>query len=153
MEFDQSTLCEIEVSYNPIVKPSQRPKINSAEDAYRILRQAWDENKINMVEEFKVMLLDRQNKVLGQLSLFQGGLSSMAVDPKIVFAVALKSLASQIIVAHNHPSGNLKASHQDIGLTKKLVQIGLLHDLPVIDHLIVTSEGYCSFSNEGMMPS
>ncbi|MEQ9297612.1 MAG: JAB domain-containing protein [Cyclobacteriaceae bacterium] len=99
------------------------------------------------------MLLDRQNKVLGQRTLFQGGLSSMAVDPKIVFAVALKSLASQVIIAHNHPSGNLKASNQDIALTKKLVRIGELHDLPVIDHLIVTDEGYYSFSNEGMMPS
>jgi DNA repair protein RadC len=81
----------------------------------------------------------------------KGGQAGTVVDPKIIFKVALEHNAASLIVAHNHPSGNLKPSEADITLTKKLKQAGLMLDLPVYDHLIVTDNGFLSMADEGLM--
>ena len=102
-------------------------------------------------EEFYIILLNRANKVLGWYKVSEGGMSGTVVDPKLVFSIALKSMASAILLSHNHPSGNLKPSNEDINLTKRLKEAGALLEIPVLDHLILTSDGYYSFADEGMM--
>lgn len=97
------------------------------------------------------MLLNRANKVIGILKLSTGGTSATIAEPKLVFASSILSNASSIILAHNHPSGNLTPSQADIDLTKKLKEAGKFLEIPVLDHLIVTSEGYYSFADEGLI--
>ena len=98
-----------------------------------------------------VLCLNRANRVLGWAKINQGGLSGTVSDPKVIFQVALKSNACSLIIAHNHPSGNLRPSEADILLTRKLKEAGLMLDLPVLDHLIVSSEGFYSFADEGLL--
>jgi DNA repair protein RadC len=143
-------LAEIEVSYRTTVKASERRKITTSKDAESIFREIWSDT-MELKEEFHILLLNRANKVLGWYKVSEGGMSGTVVDPKLIFSTALKGLASSIILAHNHPSGNLKPSTQDIGLTKQLKQAGMLLEIPILDHLILTSEGYYSFADEGIM--
>jgi len=142
---------EIQLTYNPVVKPSQRPKIEQSIDAYKLLLNNWDLGKIDFIEQFKIMLLNRANKVLGILDVSTGGVAGTIADPKVIFSAALKANASVIILSHNHPSGNLKPSQADIDLTRKLIAAGSYLDINVIEHIIVTSEGYFSFADEGLM--
>lgn len=142
---------EIELVYKSSVKPSERLKISCSRDAYTIFKSNWDENKIGFVEQFFVLLLNRANKVLGIVPISSGGISGTVADPKLVFAAALKTNSSYLILAHNHPSGNLKPSEADRNLTKQLKEAGRFLDLPVLDHLIITTEGYFSFTDEGLL--
>ena len=103
------------------------------------------------MEEFSVLVLNRANRVLGYARISQGGLSGTVADPKVIFQIALKSNSCSIIIAHNHPSGNTQPSEADIQLTRKLKDAGAVLDLPVLDHLILTSEGYYSFADEGLL--
>jgi len=144
-------VAEIQLSYTPKVKAADRPKITSSRDAYGIFRCSWDENLIDFVEQFKVMLLNRANKILGVLEVSTGGMSGTVADPKLIFAAALKAGASGMILSHNHPSSNLQPSDADILLTKKVKAGGELLEISVLDHLIVTSEGYFSFADEGLL--
>jgi len=96
-------------------------------------------------------LLNRANRVLGVVTISQGGIAGTVVDPKIIFAAALKSGASGIILAHNHPSGNHLPSQADIRTTKKIVEIGQLLELPILDHLILCTDNYYSFKDQGVM--
>jgi DNA repair protein RadC len=95
------------------------------------------------------MLLNRQNKVTGIFTVSLGGIAGTVADPKLIFGCALKAAASGIILAHNHPSGCLQASHADIDLTKKLRDGGKLLDIQILDHIIITGEAYFSFADEG----
>ena len=106
---------------------------------------------MDFIEQFKLLLLNRGNRVLGLLEVSSGGVAGTVADPKVIFAAALKASASSIILAHNHPSGQLKPSSADIALTNKLKRGGELLDIQVLDHLILSSEGYYSFADEGMM--
>jgi DNA repair protein RadC len=142
-------VAEIQLSYKNNVSPKLRPIITCPKDAYDILLNNWDLNKIEFVEQFKVMLLNRASKVIGLFELSTGGVSATIVDPKLIFAAAIKSNASYIIVCHNHPSGNLKPSNADIKLTQKIAEAGKLLDLPIKDHLIIAVDGYYSFADAG----
>ena len=147
----QHQVAEIQLTYRSNVKPSQRPKVNSSKDAFEIFRQSWDLDKIELMEQFKVMLLNRANKVIGIFDLSTGGVSGTVADPKLIFAAAIKSNATSIILAHNHPSGNLKPSESDINLTRKVKEGGKLLEIAVIDRIIVTTEGHFSFADEGII--
>jgi len=152
MNFPEWTrVAEVELVYKTTVKPSQRPKINSVKDCYELLKELWNENTIEMQEEFKVMLLNRGNKVIGVYKASAGGLTGTVADPRLILAAALKSLAVSIILSHNHPSGNLKPSKADEELTQKIKAAAAYHDIRVIDHIIITSEGYYSFADEGLL--
>ncbi len=144
-------VAEIRLSYRTKVKPSERPKIASSKDAYEILMQGWDPDKIELQEQFKVLLVNRAHRVLGQLELFTGGVSGTVADPKLIFAAAIKAAASGFIVAHNHPSGNLTASQSDIDLTKKLREGGKYLEMQLLDHIIMTTDGYFSFADQGLL--
>lgn len=97
------------------------------------------------------MLLNRANKVLGYYLVSIGGLTGTVVDQRIIFQVALKANACSIILAHNHPSGQLTPSQADIDLTKKIVSAGQFLDITVLDHIILTAENSYSFADEGLM--
>lgn len=146
-----TTVAEIELVYKSKVRPSERPLINSSRNCYELLLQTWDGNKIDFVEQFKVLLLNRCNRVLGIYELSTGGITGTVADTRLVMAAALKSNAVAIILSHNHPSGNLKPSRSDEELTKKIKEAGKLLDIQVLDHIIVTSEGYYSFADEGTL--
>jgi DNA repair protein RadC len=104
-----------------------------------------------MQEEFKVLLLNRGNKVIGIYEASAGGLTGTVADPRLILAAAIKSLAVSIILSHNHPSGNLKPSRADEELTQKIKVAANYHDIKVIDHIIITSEAYYSFAEEGLL--
>jgi len=142
---------EVELVYRNKIPPADRPKIISSFDAYDILVNAWELNKIDLVEHFNILLLNKANHCIGFSHISSGGTSACLVDPKIVFATALKANASAIIAAHNHPSGNLKPSRADIALTEKLVAAGKMLDLPIMDHLIITPLKYYSFAEDGLI--
>jgi len=144
-------IAEVELIYRSKVKASDRPKITRSNDAYELFMKYWDENKLEFVEQFKVMLLNKANRVLGICEISTGGISGTVADPKLIFMAALKSNASFIVIAHNHPSGNLKPSRQDEELTGKIKEAGKFLDLPLLDHLIITDEGFFSFADEGLL--
>lgn len=146
------TITEVELIYRNKLKKTDRPKIKSSMDAYNLLIQSWDHNKIDLLEEFKILLLDRNNACMGISNIAQGGVSACVVDPKIIFSTALKAKASGLIIAHNHPSGNLIPSQSDIDLTTKLHAGARLLEMAILDHLIVTDIGYHSMADEGTMP-
>jgi len=150
MKIDYFHVSEIKVSYSDKVKASERAKICASKDAANILNTVF-EDCIQHHEEFYVMLLNRSNRVLGISCISKGGISGTVVDVKIILQTALKANASGLIVAHNHPSGNLTASREDIKITKKLKNACQLLDLSLLDHLIITDEGYLSFADEGML--
>ena len=150
-EKDPWEVAEIQLSYKPKVKASQRPTVTNAADAYEVFRKYWNEDKIEFVEDFNVMILNRARRVLGIFNASSGGRSGTVADPKVVFAGAIARAACSIIVAHNHPSGNTTPSEMDLRLTRKLKQGGELLDIPVLDHIIMSSEGYTSLANEGLM--
>jgi DNA repair protein RadC len=146
-----SRVAEVELIYRNHVKPSQRPHVLKSKDAYDCFLATWNEYKIEFVEQFKVMLLNRAGRVLGIVEVSSGGVSGTYVDVKVIFSAALKGNASSIILAHNHPSGNLKPSQADLELTKKISRAGDILDIRVNEHLIITSEGFYSFADEGLI--
>lgn len=102
-------------------------------------------------EEFFVILLSRATEIISIRKVSEGGTSGTVVDPKKVFKLGLMENASSIILCHNHPSGNIKPSHQDITITKNFVETGKMLQMEVLDHLIIGNETYYSFADEGMM--
>lgn len=142
---------EVTIAYRPKFKASERPQVTTAHHAYQIFLHHWGKDTIELLEEFKIMLLNRYNKVLGVATISVGGLDKTVVDPKVVFAIALKAKASSIILAHNHPSGNINTSLIDKQVTRKLVQCGELLEIQVSDHIIITSDGYYSYANDGLL--
>jgi DNA repair protein RadC len=146
-----NVIAEVELVYKNSIKPSLRPHINSSEKAYELLLEHWDNYRIEYLEQFKILLLNRAHKVLGIYEVSSGGISGTYVDSKLIFTAALKTHSSGIILCHNHPSGNLKPSLSDEHLTRKLVDAGKLLDIPILDHLIITPDGYFSFADEGFL--
>lgn len=118
-------------------------------DAYKVLSENWE--SLVHVESFKVILLNRANKVLGVSNISKGGVAGTVADVKVIFQTALKANASSVILAHNHPSGNTHPSDNDIKLTRKLYAAGKTLDISVLDHLILTDSTYYSFADEGVM--
>ncbi len=123
-------------------------KVGSSHDAFQHLHADFAD--LNH-EEFWMLLLNRANHIKSKHLISKGGQSGTVADPKIIFKTALEQQAAYIILAHNHPSGNLKPSNEDLKLTKKLVEAGKLLDLLVVDHLIITDKSYYSFCDEGLI--
>ena len=126
----------------------EKPKISSSKDVYRLMVTHFGDIDH---EEFWVLLLDRAHKLKDKINISRGGISGTVVDQRLIFKPAIARLASAIVLCHNHPSGTLYPSHEDKHLTKKLVQAGTILDIPIIDHLIFTDEGYYSFADEGTL--
>jgi DNA repair protein RadC len=142
---------EIDLIYKTKVKNSQRPHVTSSQYAYTLIKDCWDPGKIEFLEQFKVLLLNQSNKVLGIYEVSSGGITSTVVDVRLLFAAALKAGAAGLIIAHNHPSGNVLPSEPDKHITKKISMAGEVLDIKLLDHLIVTSEHYYSFADQGAL--
>ena len=142
---------EVELIYHNKKKPSERLPISSSEHAYKLFYETWDKGKLELQEQFRVLLLDQSSSCLGISTLASGGVAQCVVDLKLVFAMALKAKASGMIIAHNHPSGNKKPSANDKTLTAQFSIAGRILDIPVLDHLIITNEGYTSMAVEGLI--
>ena len=144
-------VAEVQVRYRNKIPYAERQKVNGSADAEKIFRANWGDN-MEMVEEFNVLFLTRSNHVKGLFRLSRGGMTGTVADIRVLFATALKGLATGLIAAHPHPSGSLQPSSQDIHLTKKLCAVGKIHDIPVLDHLILAPHsGFYSFADEGML--
>jgi len=146
-----ANVAEVELVYRSKVKPSERPLITSASDAYHLIKVLWDDGKIDLVEQFKVLFLNRANKVLCLYHLSTGGITGTIADPRLIYAAALRVNAVSLILCHNHPSGSLRPSRADEELTQKIKQAGTYFDMKFFDHLIITSETYFSFADEGLL--
>jgi len=133
------------------VKLSEREKVSGSKDAERIFRPLFDVDIIEHHELFFIMLLNRAGRLLGVKKLSEGGCAGTVVDPKIIFQAAILANAQTLILCHNHPSGNLKPSSADLSITKKVTDAAKLFDICVADHLIITTEGFYSFADEGLM--
>lgn len=142
-------IAEISISYSG--SKEKKLKVNNSKDSYDILLDSWDKNIIELQEEFKILLLNRGNIVLGVYPMSKGGVSGTIVDAKLVFSVALKCNASSIIIAHNHPSGGLIPSKADKLITEKLKEAGKYLDVVLLDHLIITKDDFYSFSDSGLL--
>ena len=142
---------EVELVYKAEIKPSERPVIKSSRDAYDVFLKVWDENKISFQEEFKVLLLNQANQVIGVYNASMGGITGTVADPRLILAAAIKGLSVSLVLGHNHPSSNLKPSRADEELTNKIKEAAKYHDIKVLDHIIVTTEGYYSFADEGLL--
>lgn len=145
-----SKMTEIEIAYHNDVDYEEMDKILSSASAAEYFRKVWSD-RMDHVEEFMIICLNRANRALGWALISRGGMSGTVADPKVIFQVALKTAASSIIIGHNHPSGNLMPSESDVRLTQKLLKAGLTLDLPVLDHIILTRKGHFSFSDEGIL--
>lgn len=145
------TVSEIQLHYKSRVKAAERPLITSSKSAYQIALQIWNPNTIEFFEEFKILLLNNSNKVLGAYEISSGGITGTVVDVRLIFAAALKANATGIIMIHNHPSGKLIASEADKQITAKVKAASKILDIQLLDHLIITPEYYYSFTDEGAL--
>jgi DNA repair protein RadC len=139
-----NSIAEIQLKYSTIKR--KKLKIINSDNAFKAFLRHWNEDTIELYEEFKIMLLNKANEVLGIYTLSQGGISATLVDMRLLFAVVLKSAATSIILAHNHPSGNLKPSEADKQLFRKINKAAKLLDITVHDNLIITKVDYYSFN-------
>lgn len=143
-------VAEISVSYKP--SKAHKPIIKSSEDIYFHLLKFFPEDTIALHETFVVGYLNRANRLIGVYELSKGGITGTVADPRLVLSVALKTAATGIILAHNHPSGNLQPSTQDKEITRKIQEASKLLDITLLDHLIVVSDGaFYSFADEGQL--
>ncbi|EJG03158.1 JAB domain-containing protein [Flavobacterium sp. F52] len=140
---------EIELIYKTKVKASERPFINSSRTVYQLALGCWNPDTIEFFEQFKILLLNQSNKVLGIYEISSGGISGTVVDLRLIFAAALKANAVSLIMVHNHPSGQTKPSEADKQITRKVREAGSILDVKLLDHLIITPETYYSFADEG----
>ncbi|MCC6721686.1 MAG: DNA repair protein RadC [Bacteroidia bacterium] len=125
-----------------------KKKVNSSKQAYEILEPIISDNKY---EEFWVLLLNRANYLISCRQISEGGISGTVVDLRKIFKIAIEENACSLILAHNHPSGNIQPSDADKNITKKIKESGLIVDIPIVDHLIVANNNYYSFADEGIL--
>lgn len=126
----------------------KRDKITTSKDVYDIMKPILLDLPH---EEFWLLILNRANLVVKKELISRGGVAGTVVDTKIIFKAAIENYACSIVICHNHPSGNLKPSEADIRITKNIKDAGKLMEIPLLDHLIITENGFYSFTDEGMM--
>lgn len=127
----------------------EHPKISISADVARFIRSTYQEGEIDYRECFKVVYLDRANKILGFQTISEGGTAATIVDNKMIFTGALLANAHAIVLCHNHPSGTLKPSPEDDKVTNKAAMAGKYLGIEVFDHVIVTKNGFYSYNDEG----
>ncbi|ROH99629.1 RadC family protein [Chryseobacterium daecheongense] len=127
---------------------SEKPTISNSDDAYQVFKNQLSDLR---AEEFWAVFVNQSNKIVHLSKLTQGGISQSIVDIRILFKTALDHFATGIIIAHNHPSGSLKPSREDINITKKIKEAGEFLNVQLLDHLIITQNSYFSFSDEGLL--
>ncbi len=139
---------EYTIAYKSLSKETHFVK--SSQDAFNILNPHFEEFH-GIKEAFYAIYLNRNNRIIGVHKCSDGGISGCLVDPRIVLKPAIELLASSVILAHNHPSGNLKPSEADRSITQKIKEGAKLFDISVLDHVILTESTYLSFADEGLL--
>lgn len=143
---------EITVRYKPLYKTQTFSKITSSDDAYTEVMKFFNDDTLSMQEQFVVIYLNRANQVIGGYKHTTGGITGTVADLRIILSIALKVLATGVILSHNHPSGNRKPSSADVELTNKFKKAADMLDIKLFDHIIVTDTNeYYSFSDEGLI--
>ena len=144
----------VKLSYHSRVKPEDRPKVTCSQDAYNVFLNSWDMERIELVEEFKVLYLNRANQAIGLYEASVGGRAGTVVEPGHIAITGFLLNASGIILAHNHPSCNPKPSAQDIAMTKNMKEICKCAGMELLDHEIMPGNNpdYYSFADKGTMP-
>ena len=132
-----------------ITPHTPKPKVKCSQDAYHFVEGFLADLTR---EEFWLILLNRSNQLIETLRISQGGISGTVTDVRLILNAAVLKLASGIILAHNHPSGNLSPSEADLKITKKIKEAAALMDISLLDHLVVSSEGYLSMADDNLMP-
>jgi len=140
---------EIKLSYSR--KGNCEKSISSSQDAVEVFREHFDADEMDYRESFFALYLNQANKVLGIKKISESGISSTLVDVRIVLQAALLCNASGIIVAHNHPSGNLNPSSSDIKMTAQIKEASKMMNMTLLDHVILTSDSHYSFADDGMI--
>lgn len=142
---------KISVSFDKKIKKSEFIHITSSEDSYDLFKNIFNADTFDWREEFVILCLNNSNRVVGFYKLSCGGMTSTIVDIRMIFTTALNSLATKIILAHNHPSGKLYPSESDKKITRKIIDAGKLLDIQILDHLIINDEDYFSFAKSGLL--
>lgn len=141
-------IAELQITYSSKVKACDRFRVTGSKDADKAFRSIWP--SYEHIEFIYMLMLNRGNQVIGCHQISKGGMTGTVVDVRVVYQVALKSCATSIIVAHNHPSGNLDPSDADKKITRQIKEAGALLEIPLIDHLILTEGDFFSFADEGL---
>ncbi len=126
----------------------ERPVIGNSHDAYSILKNQLSDLR---TEEFWAIFLNNSNKVIHTSQLTQGGISQSIVDVRVLFKTALENFSTGVIIAHNHPSGSMKPSKEDLNITQKIKEAGKVLSIQLLDHIIITQHSYFSFSDAGLL--
>lgn len=126
----------------------QKIRIDGSEDSYKLLSPLLSDLR---TEESWALLLNQNNNVIYRQKLSSGGITGSLVDVRVLFQAALEHYATAIILAHNHPSGSLKPSAEDLNITKRIAEGGKILQIHLMDHLIITQNGYFSFADEGLL--
>jgi DNA repair protein RadC len=133
------------------VTKGDKVTITSPEKMVEVMRSIFDADTILWTEEVIMVCLNRANDVVGYYKVSSGGFSGTVLDPRVVMTIALNNASSSIILAHNHPSGNLKPSEGDKAITEKIRKACAFFDMKLLDHLIITDESYFSFNEGGLI--
>ncbi len=144
-------LAEIRAVYKSRTKVSQRARVNEPTDLVHYLRAVWNPDTLELLEECLVLCLNGDHQVLGWVKVSSGGFAGTKIDPRLIFALALQTASTAIILAHNHPSGSLEPSVEDKSITQRLKEAGDILNISVLDHLILTRDGYFSFQEAGLL--
>jgi DNA repair protein RadC len=144
-------LAEIKAVYRSRTKLEERKPIRAPRDVESYLRAVWNRQTIELTEDFVVVCLNGNHETLGWIKVSSGGFGSTTVDPRLVFAVALQTASTAIVLAHNHPSGSLQPSEQDRDVTRQIREAGKLLRIAVLDHVILTKESFFSFAENGFL--
>jgi DNA repair protein RadC len=149
-------LAELKVSYKRRKTPDglqlRMPWIlTSSQSAEEYLRTVWDPHKLELVEDLYLVCLNGAQEALGWVRVSSGGFDRTIVDARLIFGIALQAASSAIVLAHNHPSGEVTPSDEDRHVTRKLRAAGDVLGLPLLDHIILTKDAAFSFADEGLM--
>ena len=145
-----TTIANLELKAKKTPSNFEKVKIISSNDAFKVIKQFYFDD-IDIFESFFILCLNRNNQTIAYAKISQGGVTGTVVDIKLIAKYAIDCLASGVILAHNHPSGNLKPSNEDLAITKRIKEGLKILDISVLDHLILTSQGYLSFGEEGIL--
>jgi len=146
-------LDEVELVYRTSASNANKPQLSSPEEVSDYLRSIWNQDHIELQEEFYVLLFNNAMRVLGWSKISSGGRTATIVDVSYIVQLAVLSNASSVIIAHNHPSGTLKPSTADINLTKRIQNALQILSITLKDHIILSRQGYYSFLDHNRMPN
>lgn len=144
-------LAELKVAYRSRTKVQERRTLRNATDAAEYLRAVWNANTLGLVEEFVMICLNGSGEAIGWVKISSGGRNATQVDPRLVFAIALQTACTAIVVAHNHPGGKTDPSPEDREITRKLKEAGRLLGIAVLDHIIISRDSFFSFAESGLL--